>query len=104
MSSPVISASIDVTTGEVYVPPRRFAADGSLRPCEPFEISSRGILRGFTSYGATFFGLVDLERGVRIQARLDAGPHEVGATYEGRVAAGGPSGPSTPEEMVFTHV
>jgi uncharacterized OB-fold protein len=74
-------ASIDPLTKEVYVPPRRFAADGSLRRCESIEISPAGVLRAFTSSGGTFYGLVDLDSEVRVQVRLDEGPHEVGAAY-----------------------
>ncbi|MFF1819778.1 hypothetical protein ACFVWG_20930 [Kribbella sp. NPDC058245] len=75
-------ASIDPLTKELYVPPRRLAADGSLRRCEPTEILSAGVLRAFTSSGSTFYGLVDLDCEVRVQVRLDEGPHEVGATYQ----------------------
>ena len=81
-------ASIDPLTKELYVPPRRFAADGSLRLCEPTQISPAGVLRAFTSSGSTFYGLVDLDSEVRVQVRLDEGPHEVGATYRAVDPAG----------------
>jgi uncharacterized OB-fold protein len=100
-ASPAIPASIDRSTGQVYVPPRRFAADGSLRACEPIEISSVGVLRSWTVLGnppdAEHFGLLDLEHDVRIQVRLDAGPHEIGARYRANPAGTG-------EELVFSHV
>jgi hypothetical protein len=88
MTVQLLTASIDPGTNEVYVPPRRFAADGSLRVCEPTEISPLGVLRAFTSIGGTFYGLVDLDSEARVQVQLDAGPHEVGATYHAADSSG----------------
>jgi len=52
------------------VPPRRFAADGSLRECRASP--GRGPRRRWrhTSYGGTAYGLLDLDSGTRIQVRL----------------------------------
>jgi hypothetical protein len=88
VTAPKLAASVDWKTHEVYVPPRRFAADGSLRPCEPGGIPSDGTLRAFTSVRGIFYGLVDLASAVRVQVRLDVGPHEVGAIYQALPAAG----------------
>jgi hypothetical protein len=79
-----LDASIDPKTQETYVPARKLAADGSLRRCRGIDISSRGVLRAFTNVLGVHYGLLDLDHEVRIQARLDDGPHEVGAAYEAR--------------------
>jgi uncharacterized OB-fold protein len=78
-----LPGSKDPVSGEVYVPPRRHAADGSLRECQPVEVPAKGVLASWTSYNGEFFGLVDLAHAVRIQARLGEGPHEVGSVYVG---------------------
>jgi len=85
----VIEASRDVDSGEVYVPPRRLAADGSLRECAPMSLPARGFLASWTCYEGDYYGLVDLAHGVRIQVLLGPGPHDVGAVYQG-IAGDGP--------------
>lgn len=78
---PTLSASRDPETGQVYFPPRRVAADGSGRACEPVEIVGAGLLRGWTSSAGEQYGLIDLEGGLRLQARLAGSEHEYGARY-----------------------
>lgn len=84
-----LPASCDPQTGQVYVPPRRFAADGSLRECEQFTIDAEGNLASCTEYRGEFYGLVDLAHSVRIQVLLGPGPHSVGAHYRGTADASG---------------
>ena len=79
----VLPGSKDPVSGEVYVPPRRLAADGSLRECQPVDVPAKGVLASWTSYNGEFYGLVDLSHAVRIQTRLGDGPHEVGSDYIG---------------------
>jgi hypothetical protein len=78
-----LKASRDEVTGDVYVPPRRFAADGSLRECVPCELAAEGILVSWTAFQGDWYGLIDLADGVRIQTRLGPGPHESGRAYAG---------------------
>ena len=78
-----LPASRDNATGEVYVPPRRFAADGSLRECEMIEVPAVGTLASWTCHKDEFYGLIDLPGNVRIQVLLGPGPHEVGVGYRG---------------------
>ena|SRR5437868_14134636 len=85
MSAPIahLAASYDESTGEIYVPPRRFAADGSLRECLALEIPAIGALVGWTSYAGEQYALLDLEQCVRVQALLDGDHHQYGARYVG---------------------
>lgn len=76
-----LRGSRDPATGDVYYPPRAFAADGSLRRCEPVELSGHGVLYAWTELGGTIYGQVDLPEGVRIVTRLAPGSHAIGATY-----------------------
>ena len=78
-----LPASRDNVTGQIYVPPRRFAADGSLRECERIEVPAVGTLASWTCHKDVFYGLLDLPSDVRIQALLADGPHEVGRRYHG---------------------
>jgi uncharacterized OB-fold protein len=78
-----LKASRDDVSGEVYVPPRRFAADGSLRECVPCELPADGILVSWTAFQGESYGLIDLADGVRIQTLLGPGPHEPGRAYVG---------------------
>ena len=78
-----LPASRDQATGQLYVPPRRFAADGSLRECEQLEVLAEGTLASWTRYRDQCYGLIDLPEGPRVQALLRDGPHELGATYVG---------------------
>jgi uncharacterized OB-fold protein len=82
-STVALPGSKDPVSGEVYVPPRRLAADGSLRECQLVEVQAKGVLASWTSYNGEFYGLVDLANAVRIQARLGDGPHEMGSDYVG---------------------
>jgi uncharacterized OB-fold protein len=82
-----LKASRDEVSGEVYVPPRRFAADGSLRECVPCEVPAEGILASWTAFQGESYGLVDLAGGIRIQTLLGPGPHEPGQAYTGTVEA-----------------
>jgi len=79
-----IASSIDLATGEVYVPPRRFASDGSLRRCEESSMAATGVLRAMTAIAGQEYGLVDLDHDVRIQVRIGGTDHRVGELYEGR--------------------
>jgi hypothetical protein len=67
----------------VYVPPRRFASDGSLRECVPCEVPAEGILVSWTAFQGESYGLIDLADGVRIQTLLGPGPHQTGGAYVG---------------------
>jgi hypothetical protein len=79
-----IKASRDLATGQLYVPPRPFAADGSLRECQPIDIPARGVLLAHTSFRGTNYGLIDLDSGPRIQAVLAAGATPTtGSRYRG---------------------
>jgi uncharacterized OB-fold protein len=78
-----LPASRDPETGDVFVPPRQYAIDGSLRVCEPCVLSAEGVLLSWTTHAGDHFGLLDLAENVRIQALLDSGPHEVGTRYVG---------------------
>ena len=81
--SVALPASEDPLTGDVYVPPRRFAADGSLRQCRPTTVPAQGTLASWTEYGGEFYGLVDLAHSARVQALLGPDPHQIGAQYHG---------------------
>lgn len=78
-----IPGSRDPGTAEVYVPPRRYAADGSLRECEPVLVDAVGTLASWTVHEDEHYGLVDLSDGVRLQALLDPGTHRIGDSYLG---------------------
>lgn len=79
----MLHASRDTVTGQVYVPARRYAADGSLRECEPIEIAAEGILASWTCFLGEFYGLLDLDGDIRVQVPLGPGPHQVGLHYVG---------------------
>jgi uncharacterized OB-fold protein len=78
-----LKASRDEMSGEVYVPPRRFASDGSLRECVPCEVPAQGTLVSWTAFQGEWYGLIDLAHGIRIQTLLGPGPHEAGQPYVG---------------------
>ena len=84
MTGVQIASSSDQATGEVYVPPRRFASDGSLRPCEESSIAATGVLRAMTAIAGQGYGLIDLDHDVRVQVRIAGTDHRVGEVYEGR--------------------
>ncbi|MCC6473932.1 MAG: hypothetical protein IT514_09330 [Burkholderiales bacterium] len=73
--------SRDPGTGVACYPPRQFAVDGSLRPCEPVELSTTGVLYAWTEFAQVAYGQVDLPEGPRILTRLAPGVHEIGASY-----------------------
>ena len=83
MTAATLAASRDRETGELYVPPRRFAADGSLRACERLEIPAEGVLVSWTCFRDQCYGLIDLPGGPTVQVLLSDTPHELGATYVG---------------------
>lgn len=76
-----LEASRDPLTGEVFVPARTYAADGSLRRCEPHALAAVGRLYSWTRMGRRHFGQVDLTGGPRIQVTLLGEAHEIGADY-----------------------
>jgi uncharacterized OB-fold protein len=86
MTSPLtqLKASRDATSGETYVPPREFAADGSLRRCDDTLVPATGVLHSWTEFRGEHYGIVDLDGGARIQTLLGPGPHNVGARYSDR--------------------
>lgn len=73
--------SRDPITGETYYPPRQLAVDGSLRRCEPVELSNEGTLYAWTEFSKVAYGQIDLPEGPRILSRLAPGQHEIGANY-----------------------
>lgn len=76
-----LDGSRDPRTGDVFCPPRAFAADGSLRRCEGVSLEGVGTLYSWTRFARMSFGQIDLRDGVRIQTRLDGDDHAIGATY-----------------------
>lgn len=73
--------SRDPMTGDIYFPPRSLAVDGSMRCCEPVELSPEGTLYAWTVFNKVAYGQVDLPEGPRILSRLAPGEHEIGAKY-----------------------
>jgi len=84
-----LKGSRDTTTGDVYFPPRALSVDGRLRPLADAELATEGILYSWTTYEGNAYGQVDLAGGVRLQAPLSPGEHEIGAAYR---MAGAPDG------------
>jgi len=78
-----LPASRDPVSGQIYVPPRRFVADGSLREAEALAVPAAGVLFSATTFNGQACGIVDLDCGARIQTLLEAGTDRIGA----RVAA-----------------
>ncbi|MFJ9562819.1 Zn-ribbon domain-containing OB-fold protein [Streptomyces fuscichromogenes] len=79
---PTLLGSRDPKTGQVYFPPRALATDGSLRECEPVDLSRTGVLYSHTTMGTTVYGQIDLPEKVRVQSTLAPGqPPEIGAPY-----------------------
>jgi uncharacterized OB-fold protein len=76
-----LKGSCDPVTGEIYVPPRTYAADGSLRRCEPLAVDGSGTLYSWTTFRNDAYGIIDLACGGRVQAYLGEGPHEIGTRY-----------------------
>ena len=91
-----IQASRDPHTGQVYVPPRAFAADGSLRPTQPIDVLGTGVLYSVTTFNGQLYGVVDLDAGARVQALLDAGHYAIGQRLVAVLPAAG-------EGLRFTH-
>jgi uncharacterized OB-fold protein len=81
----ILQASRDAHTGQVYIPPRALAADGSLRPTQTIEVPAQGVLYSVTSFAGETYGLVDLDCGTRLQVLLEPDTAVIGA----RVAARG---------------
>lgn len=76
-----LTGSRDPQTGEVFYPERQYSVDGTLRECEPVDLSVEGELYAFTSFAGQDYGQIDLPEGVRIQAALAAGEHRIGTKY-----------------------
>nr|WP_269324885.1 MaoC family dehydratase N-terminal domain-containing protein [Rhodococcus pyridinivorans] len=76
-----LAGSRDPLTRDTFYPARQYSVDGTLRECEPVDLSTEGVLYAFTTYGDQDFGQVDLPEGVRIQMPLEPGDHQIGATY-----------------------
>ena len=76
-----LDASRDPQTGDVFFPARLYAADGSLRRCEPCALDAVGQLFSWTRMGRRCFGQIDLDGGPRIQGALLGDEHEIGAVY-----------------------
>ncbi|MCP9951932.1 FAS1-like dehydratase domain-containing protein [Actinomadura madurae] len=76
-----LRGSLDPLTGEFHFPERALSVDGGQRELEPVDLPREGALYSWTSFGGRDYGQVDLANGVRVQARLGPGPHEIGAAY-----------------------
>lgn len=87
-----LDAARDPVTGQVYVPPRTFVADGSLREPEALTVPARGVLHSATVFAGQAYGIVDLDCGARIQALLEPGTDRIGE----RVGAHAEDGEGTP--------
>jgi uncharacterized OB-fold protein len=74
--------SRDPKTGQTYFPPRTFSVDGKMRETALVELSPKGILHTWTTFGRVYYGQVDLPEGIRIQCELEGSEHEIGAQYE----------------------
>ncbi len=81
-----LDAARDPVTGQVYVPPRTFVADGSLREPEALTVPARGVLHSATVFAGQAYGIVDLDCGARIQALLEPGTDGIGARVGARAA------------------
>ncbi|MEV7010066.1 hypothetical protein [Streptosporangium sp. NPDC051022] len=79
----LLSASRDDETGEIYIPPRTYAADGSLRRCTETGIPGVGTLVGWTVSDGEQYGLVVLDAGPRLQVLLSDEAHAYGERYVG---------------------
>ncbi len=78
MTSAQLPASIDLVSGQIYVPPRTFVADGSLRQTESLQVPAQGVLFSATTFNGDAYGIVDLDCGARIQALLKEGTDCIG--------------------------
>jgi len=83
-----VRASRDKVTGDIYVPARRFAADGSLRQCEQFDVPADGVLLAWTEYQGVTYGLLQLSTNIQIQNVLMNSPRVVGERYIGVLREG----------------
>lgn len=77
-----LMGSRDAGTGEVYFPPRPYAADGSMRETKTVPLSVSGTLYSWTALGPVHYGQIDLPEGVLLQCEIAPGEHEIGATYQ----------------------
>lgn len=73
-----LPASRDPVSGQIYVPPRSFVADGSLREAERFAVPAAGVLFSATTFDGQAYGIVDLDCGARIQSYLSPGTERIG--------------------------
>lgn len=83
----MLKASRDNASGQVYVPPRAFAADGSLRPAAPVEVAASGVLYSCTTFARECFGIVELDCGSRLLALLVPGTDRIGERVNAREQA-----------------
>lgn len=92
---PRLRASRDPGSGAVYFPPRRLAADGSLRRCELLDLTGRGTLYSWAIVGGVAYGQVDLDEGPRVQCVLVGEDHAIDAAYRVEFEAGEDGGAPT---------
>lgn len=74
-----LQASRDALSGQVYIPPRAFVADGSLREPQTILVPAQGVLYSATSFNGETYGIVDLDCGARVQTLLVSGTDRIGA-------------------------
>jgi uncharacterized OB-fold protein len=84
MSIVQLNASFDSVTGQHYVPPRRFVADGSGREARNVQVAAQGVLYSQTSFRDEWYGIVDLDCGSRIQVLLAPDTTRIGARVVAR--------------------
>ncbi|WP_061958619.1 hypothetical protein [Cupriavidus pauculus] len=73
-----LKASLDVATGQTYVPARDLAADGSLRVTKKIDVPAQGELYSATTFNGEHYGIVDLDCGARVQTLLSPGTDRLG--------------------------
>lgn len=91
-----LNASRDPESGQIYVPPRSFVADGSLRKPDLVTVPAQGILYSATTFNGQAYGIVDLDCGARIQTLLTPGTDRIGDRVSARDEV-------QTTEMRFTH-
>lgn len=91
-----LNASRDPESGQIYVPPRSFVADGSLRKPDLVTVPAQGILYSATTLNGQAYGIVDLDCGARIQTLLTPGTDRIGDRVSARDEV-------QTTEMRFTH-
>ena len=84
MATVQLHASRDPLSGQIYIPPRTFVADGSLREPELLTVPAEGVLFSATTFSGQAYGIVDLDCGARIQTLLAPGTDRIGARVSAR--------------------